>query len=477
MVRRRDRDLLAGTIVIHLPLPWNSILHVRHGGTSVHIVIVGAGEVGSSIAASLANSHDVVVLDVDSARVDKLNYSIDVLAMEGDGTDLDVLLDADVETTDMVIACTDNDETNIVTCGTAKTVSDAFTIARVKQATYLETWERSERAFGVDFMVGTNLLTARAIVQVIGIPAARDVDTFAGGRVQMAEFEIPETSPLAGQTVKEADRFDSLTFAAILRPEDLVVPTGQTTIDAGDEVIVIGSRGSVRALASEIAPHHGDNSDIVIAGGSNVGYQTARLLEDKGLRPRLVERDPDRARELAEDLPESTVLESEVTDRSFLEREHIERTDAFVACLGRDDQNLMACLVAKRLGAGWTVAVVEETEYVDLFEEVGVDVAVNPREVTAEEITRFTRERRAENVSLIESDRAEVLEIQIDEESVLLDRPIRESIQDLPAGVVIGAITRNGEFVIPRGDTVIETGDHVVVFVDANVIDEATTKL
>jgi trk system potassium uptake protein TrkA len=443
----------------------------------VRVNIVGAGEVGSTIAASLADSHDVVVIDIDSALVEELNYDVDVLAIEGDGTALDVLVEAGVGEADMVVACTDDDETNIVTCGTVKTRTDAFTIARVKQATYLETWEQSEAAFGVDFMVGTNLLAARAIVQVIGLPAARDVDTFAGGRVQMAEFEIPEASPLAGQTVREADRFDSLTFAAVLRADEVVIPTGTTTIEPGDEVVVIGSNESVRRLAAEIAPHHGETSEVFVVGGTDIGYQTARLLEDRGIHPRLVERDPERARELAEALTDTTVLESDATDRSFLEREHVSRADAFIATLGRDDRNLMACLIAERLGAGRTVAVVEETEYVGLFEEVGVDVAVNPREATAEEITRFTRERRAENVALIESDRAEVIGIEVDAESVLAGRPIRESIGDLPEGVVIGAITRNGEFVIPRGDTVIESGDHVVAFVDAAVIEEATGKL
>ena len=463
----------------HNPLvdPDGSPPNDWRGESRVKVVIVGAGEVGSSIAASLADSHDVIVIDVDSTRVEELNYAIDALAIEGDGTDLDVLTEAGVEEADMVIACTDNDETNIVTCGTVKTVTDAFTIARVKQATYIETWEQSESAFDVDFMVGTNLLTARAIVQVIGIPAARDVDTFVGGRVQMAEFEIPEASPVAGQTVQEADRFESLTFAAIIRPDELVIPTGETTIRPGDEVVVIGSRGSVRKLAAEIAPHHGGNSDILIVGGCNIAYQTAGLLEDKGIHPRLVERDPERARELAEDLPNTRVLQSDATDRDFLEREHVERVDALIATLASDEQNLLACLIARRMGAERTVAVVEDPEYVDLFEEVGVDVAVNPREVTAEEITRFTRERRAENVSLIENDRAEVLEVEVDDSSVLVGRPIREAVQDLPEAVVVGAITRNGDFVIPRGDTVVEPGDHVVVFADESVIDAVTAAI
>jgi len=454
----------------------------------VRVIVVGAGQVGSSIAGSLEDEHEVVVVDIDEERVDALTYDLDVLAVQGDGASLSTLQEAGIEEADMVIASTDADETNIVTCGTAKTVGDPFTIARVKRTNYLDTWERTEGALGVDFMVGTNLLTAKAATQVIGLPAARDVDTFAGGRVQMAEFEVPEGSPLCGQTVEEADRFDSLTFAAVIRPregdddgeepkEDVIVPTGATVIEAGDEVVVIGSNGSVQAMAAEIAPHASGASDVLVVGGSEVGYQVARLLEQRGLAPRLIERDAERARELAEQLPDTTVLESDATDREFLEREHAGEADAVVAALDSDEKNLLASLLTRRLGAERAVAIVEEGAYVRLFEEVGVDVAINPREVTAEEITRFTRERYAENVALIESDRAEVIEFTVGEESALAGQTIAEAVADLPDGVVVGAIARGDAFVIPRGGTTVEVGDSVVVFVDTEVLDEATAAL
>ncbi|MHB9285515.1 Trk system potassium transporter TrkA [Halobacteriales archaeon Cl-PHB] len=444
----------------------------------MRVIIVGAGEVGSNIAQSLADSHEVVVVDLDGDRVESLTYSLDVLAVEGDGASPETLEETGITDADLLIASTDDDETNIITCGTAKTVGDPFTIARVRNRKFLNTWQRAEGALGVDFMVGTTTLTAQSIVRVIGLPAARDVDTFAGGTVQMAEFEIPEGSPIAGQTVQEADRFDSLTFAAILRPDDLVIPTGQTVIQPGDEVVVIGSSDSVRQLSAEVAPHGaGGTSDVLLVGGSDISFQTARLLGQQGLTPRLVERDHDRARELAEALPNTTVLEHDATDREFLEREHVADVDVVVAALDNDEKNLLAGLLAKRLGADRAVAVVEDGEYVRLFEEVGIDVAVNPREVTAEEITRFTRERRAENVALIESDRAEVIELEVGADSTLAGRPISESATDLPEGVVLGAITRNGDFVVPRGDTVVEVGDHVVVFVDADHVEEATTQL
>lgn len=443
----------------------------------MRVIIIGAGEVGSSIAESLADTHDVVVIDIDAEKVESLNYSVDALAIEGDGASLSTLREAGIEDADMVIASTDNDETNIITCGTAKTVSDPFTIARIKGTNYLETWQGSEGALGVDFMVGTTMLTAKSVVRVIGLPSARDVDSFAGGRVQMAEFEIPEDSPLAGQTVQEADRFESLTFAALLRDDEVVIPTGATTINPSDEVVVIGSEESVHALSAEVSPHTGAGDNILIVGGTEVACQIARLLEEQGLKPRLVEHDTERARELAERLPNTTVLEHDGTDREFLEREHVDEVDTVVAALNRNERNLLVSLLTKRLGVDRAVAVVDQTEYSQLFEAVGVDVAVSPRETTAEEITRFTRERRAENVSLIENDRAEVIEIEIEADSILAGRPIRESIQDLPDGLVIGAITRNGDFVIPRGDTIIEVDDNVVVFVEADILSEATSKL
>jgi trk system potassium uptake protein TrkA len=445
----------------------------------VRVVIVGAGQVGSSIAADLADTHEVIVVDCDGERVEELNYSYDVLGVTGDGTSVSTLEEAGIDETDMVIASTDNDETNIVVCSTVKAISDAFTIARVKNTEYLRTWERSERAFGVDFMVCTNLLAAKSIVRMIGLPAARDVDPFAGGRVQMAEFEVDADSPVANQTVAEADRFDSLTFVAILRNGCVEIARGETVIKPGDRAVVIGSPTSVQEFARSVAPEEspGTAEEVVVVGGSEIGYHVARLLEERGFRPRLVERDRERARDLAERLPKTVVMESDATDIEFLEREHIGDADVAVSTLDSDEKNLLVSLLASRMGVERTIAIIDTADYVDLFETVGVDVGVSPRSVVAEEISRFTRDGEAENIALIESDKAEVLEIEVDSDSILAGRPIRESMQDLPDGVVIGAITRNREFITPRGDTVVEIGDHVVVFGDIEIVDDVAPRL
>lgn len=434
---------------------------------------------GSSIAESLSDQHDVVVVDRDPEIVENLKYSLDCLVIQGDGTSTSTLREAGVGDADMVIASTDDDEVNLVTCSTSKTISDAFTIARVKNLEFLNTWrEASGVAFGVDFMVCVNLLTAQDIVRIIGLPAARDVDKFAAGNVQMAEFSITEDSPVANQSVMEADRYDSLTFAAILREDDMEVPRGDSVIRPGDRLVVIGSTESVHQFSRDLSGgSSSEANDVVVVGGSDIGYQVARLLEQSGYRPRILEKDPDRAREIAEDLSGSLVLEHDATDVEFLLEENVDKADALVAALESDEKNLLVSLLAKQIGVRRTVALVETAEYVDLFETVGINVGVNPRRVTAEEIIRFSREERAENLSFIEGERAEVMEIEIDGDSVLAGKQIQEGVDELPEGVVIGAITRNGEFVIPRGDTVVNEGDHVVVFAEAEVAEEVNTKI
>ncbi|PSP31180.1 Trk system potassium transporter TrkA [Halobacteriales archaeon QH_10_67_22] len=438
----------------------------------MRIVVVGAGEVGSTTAESLADEHEVVVVDRDPERVESITYDMDVLPIEGDASKMETLEEAGVGEADLLIASTDDDETNIIACGIAKVCGDVFTIARAKSPKYLRPWERGKRVFGVDFMVCTDLLAAKTIVGVTGLPTAQDVDTFADGLVQMTEFEIPEGSPVADLTVAEADRFDSLTFAGILRDDEVIIPRGDTVLRAGDDVVAIGSPESMREFSAAIAPEETGPSDIVIVGGGEIGYQTARLLEERGFSPRLIEQRDDRARTLAEELPKTTVLNGDATDQDLLSQENVGDADVLIAALGTDHENLLVTLLSGRLGVERAIAVVETVDFVDLFETVGVDVAVSPRTVTAEEITRFTRARRAENVAIIEGDQAEVLEFEVDADSVLLDRTIAEAAADFPESAVIGSIARNGEHITPRGDTVVREGDHVIVFADSEVLSE-----
>jgi trk system potassium uptake protein TrkA len=440
----------------------------------MRVVIIGAGEVGTSIAANLSDDHNVVIVDIDEARIETLQYELDVLAIEGDGTSLETLEQAGLTDADLCIACTDDDQVNLVVCGTAKALDEPFTIARTKSVEFLRTWQRNNEAFGADFIVCSDLLSAETIVRVIGLPGAVDVDTFVGGLVHMAEFEIPEESPVTGQTVAEADRFDSLTFAGLFRDDTLLLPTGETVLKPEDRAVVIGSPESIQAFASDVNPNAtpDEDEDIVVIGDSEIGYHTANLLEERSFEPRLVAQDRDRARFLSEELPQTHVLEHDPTDTDFLTREHVDKANTVVVAMESDERCLLVSVLLKRIGVDRVIAVVNDVEYVTLFEEIGIDAAVNPRNVTAEEINRFSFTRAAENMAVLENDRAEVLEVEIAPDSQLTETPLEDLVSSMDCQFVVGALARGRSLIPPRGDTKLEPGDHVVFFVETEYADK-----
>jgi trk system potassium uptake protein TrkA len=443
----------------------------------MRVIIVGAGEVGSKVASNLVENHEVVVIDRDPDRTEELTYSLDVLAKQGNGKSLETLEDAGLEDADLLVASTDVDDTNLTVCGTAKAAGDPFTIARVRDPELLGTWERSRTAFGVDFMVCSTLLTADEAAQVARIPLSLNADRFVHGLVQMAEFEIVEESPMAGKRVSQADEIEKLTFAAVIRDGEVLIPSGETTLRAGDKVVVIGSPEGVSEFALTATPAETPTGtdEVFVVGANEIGVQVARRLRERGSDVRLIEQDEERANRAAERLPDTVVLNNDATDTEFLEREHFGRADAVIAALENDQKNLLVSLLADRFGVGRTVSVIESEEYRDLFRAVGVSVAINPQIVTGEEIARFTREQIAEELSFVEGSDAEVFEIEVGEESVLAGRPLAESTSDLLDGVVVGAIVRGERIVTPRGDTTVEVGDHVILFADGAVSEEVAS--
>ncbi|MDG5762122.1 Trk system potassium transporter TrkA [Natronococcus sp. A-GB1] len=444
----------------------------------MYVLVVGAGQVGQMIASNLADSHEVAIIERDPVLAEGLIYSFDALVVTGDGTELKTLRTAGLEKADLVIACTDDDETNIVVCGAARTATDAFTIARVRRHTLLDVWAEAENAFNVSFMICTDLLVAQTIFRLSNLPRAQDIESFAGGLITMAELEIGPESPLAERQVCDLDEPDGVTFASVFRNGEMSIAQGNTCFEIGDRIVIIGASDLVKSFAIANVPDETSKAnDVVIVGGSEIGYQTAREFESHGFTPRLIERDHERARELAEALPGTLVIESDATDTEFLTREHIDDADLVISALDSDEKNLLVSLLVRRFGVNRTIAVIDNTEYTNLFETVGIDVAINPREETAEEIIRFTRTDQTEKIAMLEHDRAEVIEIELGHESALTGRQIADSMTDLPSEVVIGAISRSGTLISPRGDTVPQPGDHVVLFVDATVLDEISAKV
>jgi len=432
----------------------------------VRIVIVGAGQVGSTVVEALHDEHELAVIDLDAARLSALSYRYDLATIEGNGASRGTLLEAGIRNADLLIACTSRDEPNIIAAVFTRRISpETRTVVRTTNVEYLEAWR--ERELDVDLIVSPELETAYAISRIIGVPAARQTDVFAEGQVQIVEFDVePGTgaAALIGQPLKDARVPDDSRVASIIRGGRMIVPRGTESVQVGDRVIVIGSPKAAREWSSLMARDRKRVDDVVVFGGGRIGVTVARVLLGQGIRVRLIESDRDRARSVAEELPQARVFHATGVDPEFLERERIGHARAGIFAMRDDPKNHYAATLAKLHGVEFTIAVVHDAVSMDVFERAGVDVAINPRVVTAEELVRFAHDPRTQQVAMLEGDRYEVLDITVRPDSKLVNRPFSE----LPmTGSVVGAIVRNGQAFFPHRGDMMMPGDRVIVFTES----------
>ncbi len=437
----------------------------------MRVVIIGAGQVGSTIVEALHAERFLTVVDLDQARLDALSHQYDVATVHGNGVSRRTLLEAGIEKADLLIACTSRDEINIVAAIFAKKLSPTTrTIVRVSNVEYLEFWQN--RQLEADFVVSSELEAAHTISRLLGVPAARQTDVFAEGQVQIVEFDVPadiERGEVVGPQLKEARIPPDSKVAAIIRGGRMIIPRGEATIMAGDRVVVIGSPQAARAWSRILSHGEKPPTDVVIYGGGRIGLVVARVLLEQGIGIRIVEAQAARAREIAEQLPRARVYHALGTDPEFIERERIGAAQAAIFAMREDAKNLYAATLAKLNGVGFTIAVVHDAVSMEVFEKAGIDVAINPRQVTAEEIVRFARDPRVRQVAMLEGDRYEILDITCRPESGLVGKRFR----DLPmTGSLIGAIVRNGKAIFPRGDDVLQAGDRAIIFTESKRVQE-----
>ena len=430
------------------------------------IVVIGAGQVGATIVDALHDEHDLTVIDVDEARLQSLSHRYDVTTLEGNGASRRTLEEAGLSEAGLLIACTSRDEANLIAAMFARTVSpETKTAIRTTDEEYLDVWR--ERQLDVDQIVSSELETAIAISRIIGVPAARQTDVFADGQVQIVEFDVAPGAgeELIGKPLREATIPRDSKVASIIRGGKAIVPRGTESIQPGDRVIVIGSPQAAREWSALLARDAKQVDDVVIYGAGRIGVSVARLLLRQHIHVRLVEADPARARKVAALLPNARVFHATGTDPEFIERERIGNTRAAIFAMRDDAKNHYAATLAKLHGVSFTIGVVHDAVSAEVFEASKVDVAVNPRVVTAEELVRFAHDPRTQQVAMLEGDRYEVLDVVVRAESELVNRPFRE----LPmTGALIGAIVRDGKAIFPHGDDMLEAGDRVIVFTEAS---------
>ena len=434
------------------------------------------------IVEALHEDHQVTVIDLDAARLQSISYRYDVRTVKGNGATRRVLQEAGIDRAALMIACTSRDEINLVAATLAKKLSDTQTIVRTSNPEYLEAWQ--ERQIEVDFMVSSELETARAVSQTIGVPAAKQTDVFAEGQVQIVEFDVPRDRPpgstseayerLVGVPLKEATIPVDSKVASIIRSDRVIVPRGDESILPGDRIIVIGSPDAAREWGRIMARGEQILDDVVVFGAGATGVEIARVLLDQRIRVRLVESREERAREVAEELPAARVYCATGVDTDFLERERIGQANAAVFAMREDSKNLYAAMLLKVHGIDFTIGIVHEPVSVEVFERAGIDVAVNPRSVTAEEIVRFAHDPRIRQLAMLEGDRFEILDITVRETSKLVRTPFKS----LPmTGSLIGAIVRDATVIFPHGEDQLEPGDRAIIFTESRRVAEVEKAL
>ena len=439
------------------------------------IFLVGAGQVGFTIVQALHDLHDLTVLDLDESRLAALSQRYDVSTVTGNGASRRVLAAAGIARADLLIACTSRDEANIVSAMISKAVSPrTTTIVRTTNPEYLEVWREGQ--LDVDFIVSSEVETASAIVRTIAVPAARQTDLFAEGQVQLVEFDVDERSDstMIGVPLRDAPIPADSRLAAIIRGRETTFPGGNDVIRSGDRIVVIGSPQAAQLWGEVIAPGSGKVQDVVIWGAGQAGTAVARALLEQDVRVRLIEASLERARLVADELSGARVYHATGLDPDFLERERIADAQVAIFAMRDDMKNHFAATLAKVHGARFTVAIVHDAPSAEVFERAGIDVSINPRQVTAEEIVRFAHDPRTQQVSMLDDDRYEVLDI--------TTRPGSEyvglSFKEMPIrGALIGALIREGRAVFPHGDDVLRPGDRAIIFTESSRVPEVERAL
>lgn len=439
----------------------------------MNILIVGLGEVGSYLAKVLSTEgHAIAVVDSDLKRLRRVADLLDVQAVHGDGSRPDVLDKADAHQADLLLAVSNDDNVNMLTCLFGKRIGAKKTVLRLKDTT---AFRRSKTFFRknllYDLLLSLDDLAAEEIVKTVREQQAVGVENFAEGKVQMRRFKLDADSPMVGQAVKDLKIPAGMLITAIDRDHDVVIPGGGDELLAGDEVFVLGEPKAIALFEKKTGdkPHYLKN--VVVYGGSGVAMQVCQAMQRRHVNTRVIVEDREEAERLSEVLQGVVVLHADATDLHFLQEEHVGDADAFLGIADQDERNLMSCQLARSLGVGRTVALVQKPDYVSLYQKLGIDVAVSPRLLCANRILAFARSRAISSIATIEEGKAEVLEIEVQPGSGLVGKKLKEA--GFPRGCVVGAITReDGEVLIPGGDDEIAASDQLVIFVLARVVDE-----
>ncbi len=445
------------------------------------ILILGAGTVGSTAAESLSEENEITVVDLNARHLRELQDRLDIRTVEGHASHPRVLEQAGAADADIMVALTDSDETNMVACQIAYSLyRTPVKIARIRAVEYTARQELfTPKGVPVDTIISPEQLVTDHIEQLIHYPGAHQVLDFAEGRVRLVGVMARAGGPLVGQELRQLRRHiphtDARVAAIYRRMEtngddeaqyETILPQGDTVIRDNDLVFFLAARKDIRVMMSELLKLEHPVRSIMIAGGGHIGYELAKRLEGTN-RVKIIERDPDRARHIAERLKSTVVLTGDAVNEGLLEEENIESVDVFCALTSAEEANILSSFLAKRMGASKIIALINRPSYAKLVEDQYVDIAVSPQEITLSALLAKVRGMRLDvgQVHALRSGAAEALEAVAhgDEKT---SKVVGKAIEDipLPPGSTIGAIVRGTDVLMAHHDTVVEAEDHVILF-------------
>ncbi|WP_416421674.1 Trk system potassium transporter TrkA [Pseudomonas sp. App30] len=435
------------------------------------IIILGAGQVGGTLAEHLAGeANDITVVDTDGERLRSLGDRLDIRTVQGHASFPTVLLKAGAEDADMLVAVTNSDETNMVACQVAHTLYHTPTkIARVRAAAYLTRDALfANEAIPVDVLISPEQVVTHYIKRLIEIPGALQVIDFADGKAQLVAVKAFHGGPLVGQQLRQIRQHMpnvETRVAAIFRRDRAILPRGDTVVEADDEVFFIAAREDIRAVMGELRGVDESNKRVVIAGGGQIGERLAEAIESR-YQVKIIEMNPARCRHLSDTLNSTVILQGSASDRDLMVEENIAQADIFLALTNDDEANIMSSLLAKRLGARKVMTLINNPAYVDLVQGGEIDIAISPQLATIGTLLAHVRRGDIVSVHSLRRGAAEAIEA-VAHGDAKSSKVVGRAIENiaLPSGTTIGAIIRDEQVIIARGTTVIEAGDHVILFV------------
>lgn len=432
------------------------------------IIIAGAGEVGFHLAKLLSyESQEITLLDT---KKESLVYAIDHLdirVIKGDTTSIAVLKDARIQSADLFIAVTSSETTNITACVLAKQLGARRTIARISNTEFIDQKEEvGFSKFGIDELISPESLAASEIELLLNQYGFNDSYEFEEGALTMLSLRLSRTATFVEKTVKEAaEVFPELHFIPIaiqrFGTQYTIIPRGDTQFKEGDKVVFITSKGGDDELFELSGKVKVDIKNVMILGGSKIGFKTAKDLCQSKFNVKLVESDKEIAFELADELPNALVINGDGRNVELLEEENISDMDAFISVTGNSETNIMSCLVAKSKGVKKTIALVENMDYYQLSQSIGIDTLINKKLLAANNIFRYIRKGEVVAMTKLNNMNAELLEFVVNSKSKIANKHIKEL--DFPRSAIIGGVIRHGKGMIPLGSFKVEAGDRVVV--------------